>query len=238
MTSKFHFFFSPLLVAILSYSCAPTRFVKPLKKEQKAVSGTLGGALINQFNIVMPIPLTEITGGYGITDNLTAFGSLHTTALLFGVVQLEAGVLKSFIKPDEKGRYKPGFSATFNNNFAVDVWEGNMKYWPQVDANLFWDYKFQLPKGESGKYKVNNVYLGISNWFELSKYRSHEELQKNHFIFSPHVGHRWERAKWDYTFEAKFLAPYLSNQDMVVDYFKPQGKRGAIGAYITILRKF
>jgi hypothetical protein len=53
-------------------------------------------------------------------------------------------------------------------------------------------------------------------------------------IFSPQLGHVFERGKWNYTLEVKFLAPYLSNQNIVVDYVSPFGKRGAMGAYFGL----
>jgi hypothetical protein len=205
-------------------SCAPTRFVQPLEKGQVAVTGHLGGPLIGFGGATIPIPFTSLGAGWGISNTTTAFGNLHTTALAYGVVQVEAGVLHSFLRPDG---WRPGISAAATANFMADVWEGNTKLFPQLDANAYWTY---------GK-RQNFFYLGTSNWIDLARTRAHEEPQPNHWIFNLQAGHTFVRPKWNWVLEAKYLAPFHSNQNIVVDYAS-FGRTGAIGAYVGVMRKF
>ena len=213
-----------LLLVIFVTGCAPTRFVKPLDKEQKVINASFGGPLIGFAGMTIPVPLTSLTGGYGLKEDLTIFGSLHTTALLFGVIQTEFGVVKSFLTPD---KFKPGLTVTPVINLAIDKWKGNFKLWPQLDINAYWNYKD----------KDNYFYLGSSNWFELAGKKAHEEKQTTLWIGNFHAGHTFVRGKMDYNLEFKYLAPFFSNQDVVVDY-KSFGNNGAIGVYMSVTKKF
>ena len=202
--------------------CAPSRFVKPLNKGEHAVNLSVGGPLIGYANSTIPIPLSSILYGYGVKQNLTAFGSIHTTALLFGVFQTDIGVVTHLYKNDTLGI---GVTATPAINFAVDKWEWNKKLWPQVDVNFYWQYKKNL------------LYLGIANWFELSSKKAHGEIQETHFLLNPHLGYTWCRPKWNYNLELKVLAPTVERLPNVVDY-KGVGTKGVEGIYLGVTRKF
>ena len=68
---------STLIILTLSvfYSCAPSRFVQPLEKDEKAITASLGGPLTQIPGVAtIPIPHTNITYGQGITDKITVFG--------------------------------------------------------------------------------------------------------------------------------------------------------------------
>ncbi|MBK6342587.1 MAG: hypothetical protein IPF41_08375 [Flavobacteriales bacterium] len=45
------------------------------------------------------------------------------------------------------------------------------------------------------------------------------------------------RPKWNYTIESKWIAPFTSNEKLVVDYISP-GSRGALGLYLSTTRLF
>ncbi|HSJ66025.1 MAG TPA: hypothetical protein VK921_00015 [Anditalea sp.] len=205
-------------------ACAPTRFVKPLEENQWAVTGSIGGPLVDFEGTTIPLPFTSMGLGYGMTDATTAFGNIHTTALAFGVLHIEAGVLQSIVEPEG---IRPGLSAGGSLNFMGDMWWGNMKLFPQIDANLYWNYGYQ----------DNFFYLGTSNWMDLSREKAHGETQQNKWIFNLQAGHTFSGEKWDFVLEAKYLAPFHSNQNIVVDYTS-FSNQGAIGAYFGIIRKF
>lgn len=211
-------------VVLLFNSCAPSRIVRPLDKGQKAISANFGGPLMGFAGTTIPMPLTSIVYAQGVTDNATVFGSVHSTALLFGVLQTDIGVCYS---PYYNDSLRLGVSITPALNVAVDTWEGNFKLWPQVDVNVYWDIK---PK-------KSYIYAGIDNWFELSSTRAHGEAQQNRWLFNTQLGFTHVREKWDYNFEAKYLLPYLENEPNVVKYRGISGK-GAIGLYFTLTRKF
>src|SRR5690242_18275035 len=84
------------LYALLAFlallaSCAPCRYVKPLAKKQSAASFSFGGPLIMFSGTPIPVPFTTIGYGYGLTDNVTTYGNVHTTSALFGNAQVDLG---------------------------------------------------------------------------------------------------------------------------------------------------
>ncbi|NBO61725.1 MAG: hypothetical protein EBU82_12320, partial [Flavobacteriia bacterium] len=79
-----------ILITVMLVACAPSRYVKPLTQGEHAVQVNVGGPIAKIPGIgAIPMPLTSVGYGYGLKNNLTLFGNLHTTSLLFGVGQLE-----------------------------------------------------------------------------------------------------------------------------------------------------
>lgn len=224
----------PLVTAILiAASCAPTRFVKPLEHKQHAVSATLGGALAKIPGIgVLPMPFTSLGYGYGVKPKTTIHANWHTTAAVFGVVQFDAGVTQGLWQNEGKTM---GVSISPAVNFMTDVFEKNTRLWPQLDANYYYNY---FKKEKKNRINSNHFYIGMTNWFELQGIKAHGLKQSNRIIFSPQIGHTFDRGKWNYTLEVKFLAPYRSNEDIVVDYVSPFGNRGGMGTYFGVVYKF
>jgi hypothetical protein len=209
---------------LLICSCAPTRVVKPLQKGQTNVSASLGGPLIAFKGTTIPIPLSSISAAYGIKEDLTGFAGLHTTALAFGVIQTDLGVTKNIL--NQKG-WVPGISVSPSATLMFDTWEHHFKLYPDIDINAYWNYR----------QKQNYVYAGMFNWFELASTRAFNEPQPNHWIPGFYIGHTWSRKIMEYTLEAKYLEPFTSNKNLVVEY-KSFGNAGAVGLYFGITRKF
>lgn len=205
-------------------SCAPTRFVKPLAKNQQAVNLSLGGQLISYSNLTIPMPFLTATYGYGFDSTLTGFGGVNITSLLYGNIQLELGVTKQILK--QQG-VVPGISI---NPVANIVYRNKnaSKFYPQVDINAFWDYNSQK----------DFFYVGLSNWFELSGKRVYGQQQQHNWFIAPMLGQTFVRKKWNYNIELKMLAPNLKNNTSTVDYKTPFGTHGALGVYIGCTRKF
>ena len=215
----------PLLIfSCFIYSCAPTRFVKPLNKKQSAVNISLGGPLIKYGKITIPIPFLTATYGYGIDSSLTGFAAVNVTSGLFGNLQMELGAIRQLAK---QYGILPAISVTPVINILYRNKNAH-KVYPQLDLNSYWEY---------GKHK-NLIYAGIDNWFELSQKRAYEIKQKNHWFFSPMIGHNLVRSKWNLNIEAKIIAPNLSNKNIIVDYQTPVKNHGAFGVYVGYTRKF
>ena len=209
-------------------SCAPSRFVKPLDDGEQAVNASMGGAIINVFGMSIPIPYSSLTYARGFKNDITAYGGLHTTALAYGVVQVELGLTKGILKPDTTNWMIPGISSSLTLYSLYGKWYGNVRFWPQLDVNAYWQSQ-----------KNNNIfYLGLNNWFELSTTRVHDEVQENHWIFSPQFGYTIVGKKWDFNVEIKYLAPMFSNEDLTVKFFNPHGGKGAIGFYFGVSKRF
>lgn len=202
-----------------------------MEHKQHAVTGSFGGALTNVPGVaVIPIPNSSLGYGYGLKPELTVFGNWYTTAAVFGVFQIDAGCSYRVWKND-----KMGLTLSPSVNYLIDVFEKNSRVYPQFDANYYFDY-FQ--KEKKGRMNSNHFYFGFSNWFDLQSTKAHGLKQTNRMVFSPQFGHTFERGNWNYTIEVKLLAPYASNQDIVVDYVSPFGNRGGMGTYFGIVYKF
>lgn len=206
------------------FACNATRIVKPLAKGERQIGAGLGGALIKFVGVPMPLPLTNVYGAYGVTDKTTAFASVHTTALMFGVFQTDIGITQNVLK---QNKFLPGISVSPVANLMFDRWDKNFSFYPQLDANAYWNY---------GK-KQNLLFASMNNWFELRDTKAHNESQTTHWLPSISVGHQWYGKKVNWQLEAKYIAPNQSNKNIVVDYIG-MGNTGTFGLYIGLSRKF
>ncbi len=212
-----------LLISVL-FSCTPARFVKPLEKGQLAIGADLGGPLIGFADVTIPVPLTNLNAGYGISEKTTGFAGIHTTALAFATLQLDAGAVHAFALPEG---FRPGISASAAANVMVGLRGGGARLFPQLDINAFWEY------GQGKRL----VYLGLANWFEPAQSRAHGEDQPAHWLPCLQLGHVFTGRNWDFTIEFKQLAFNQDKRDIVVDY-KGFGNKGAGGLYFGVRRKF
>lgn len=212
-----------LFLVLLIFSCSPTRIVRPLKKKEKVLSANFGGPLIGFSGATIPIPFTAVTYAQGLNEHTTAFGSLHSTAILFGNFQTDIGLCQQLWKSDS---LRIGISCNPVFNILFDKWEKNFRFWPQIDFNFYYECK-------PGK---NFVYLGALNWFELSGYRAHHQLQKKNWLPGIQAGYTHLFKNWSFTFECKWIAPGRENKPNVIDY-KGFSGNGATGVYFGFTRK-
>lgn len=208
----------PFLLII--QSCAPSRFVEPLEKNEVTIGGTFGGPLIG-FGAPIPMPLTSLEVGYGLDTNLTIFTGLHTSAAIFGNLQLDIGGTYKFM--DQK-KYRPSLSVSPSVNFVYDFNDKAGKIWPILDLNAYWNY---------GN-RTNYFYVGVNNYFELSPTTANDQPQPHNWLFNPQIGHivKGKDQQWELTTEIKFLGPNLDNSYAFIPYESILGKRGATGFFI------
>src|SRR6218665_1660418 len=118
---------------LLLFSCAPSRFVKPLEKKQSAAAFSFGGPLIQFSGAPIPIPFTTLAYGYGVSGNVTAYGSLHPTSLLFGNLQSDLGASIGLLnKPGFGISVSPAVQLAYNLRNKTG-WRG----WPSADLNAY-----------------------------------------------------------------------------------------------------
>ncbi len=220
-------------------SCAPTRVVRPLAENEKRFSGSMGGPLIRLGNTVVPSPFLSFTYAQGLSDTITAFASVHATSLAFNNVQTEIGGTYQIYRNDSN---TVGISGTFQLNTAFHINDpigkkflveeradvNSFRIWPQLDVNRYWVFN---------KAKDRYLYYGASVWFDF-KAKSQSGLRQNTFVFfSPHVGTKLTNKLYDFSFELKYLAPYLNSWTPIVDYVRPIGRYGGLGFNVTISKK-
>ncbi len=213
-----------VLIGLGIASCGPARYVKPLEKKQWAAHGHFGGPLFKNLGYTIPTPLTGAGIGYGLNEQITLFADLQLTELGFGVIHLNAGGNYYFSQPKA---YMPGLSGSFLLNTAVSTWDGRAKFWPQIDVNARWEY---------GK-RQNQIYLGLSNFFEPASTRAHGVKQETHWIPSIFTGHVFSGNSWDFSIEGKWIAPHKANDWTVVEYVGA-GQKGSFGIYFGIAKRF
>jgi len=210
--------------ALVFQACSPMTMVKPLAEKQKAITATVGGPLVGFGGAVVPVPFTSIGGAYGYSEKSTITARFHTTSALFGVMHLDAGLLRQVRSQNGK---IPGISVMAQGSFMLDTWEHQFRFYPQLDANAWWDV------GKNGSY----LYTGASTWYETRSRGTGGRVQSTHVIPAFQLGYSREREKWSTRFELKYLAPFTSNQSLTVDYKAP-GNTGALGLYVGFMRKF
>lgn len=210
-------------VALLLASCAPSRFVKPLKAKEQAASFSFGGPLIAFAGMSIPMPFSTLAYGYGLNDKVTAYGSLHTTSLLFGNIQSDLGAT---IKLFEKEKF--GISASPALQIATSLNHGkSFRVWPSAEANVYY----------SPGSKPSYLYAGAASWFELAASRANGEVQPRHYIPQVQLGYTIVKTKLQHQFELRYLGLGIPNLPNVVEY-KGIGGKGAVGIYYSINRKF
>ena len=218
------------------WSCAPARFVEPLKKGEQVITGHFGGPVAKVPGIgAIPIPFTSIGYGRGLTDQTTIMGAIQTTSLAFGVGQFELGASQKLWSND-----RMGVSAQLNANFLLDFYTGANRLWPQLDGNYYFKYGRQWKPEHLDKMctvyhrNYNFFYAGISNWFDFYKVESQGRPNEQLWIPNLQLGHQWIRPKWTFQAEVKMLAPLSSNENIVVPYPSLLQNRGATGLYFGI----
>ncbi len=222
---KFPILCTLFFVGSVISSCSTSRVIKPLAKGEQQISASLGGPLIKFGGLIIPIPYTSIAYARGIDSNLSVFGGLHTTSLLFGNLQTDIGATYQICKQKNK---IPAFTVSPVLNTIYGFSASKLKLYPELNLNTYWEY---------GKKRKNLVYASVSNWFVLNKSKAYQQPQKARWIPSFIIGNTWNKTKWAYTIEMRLLAPSYSNQKLVVDYATPMNN-GAFGLYFGLTRKF
>ncbi|MDP4764612.1 MAG: hypothetical protein NWR97_13165 [Salibacteraceae bacterium] len=204
-------------------ACAPARVIKPLEKGEKQIGANLGGAMINYAGAPIPLPLTSINYLQGLDTGITLSAAVHTTDILFGVMHAEIGLgIKAYQTKSEKF----GVTISPSMNLMYDIWEQNFSAYPQLDALCYWQYAE----------KPNLFYGGLGSWVELNKVKAHNEVQTNELLPYIMVGHQFNRPKWTFTTEAKYLGFQHDNRYLVPDFIGPS-HYGALGLYFGISRR-
>ncbi|MDH4201171.1 MAG: hypothetical protein OEV66_12475 [Spirochaetia bacterium] len=176
------------------------------------------------FGTVIPLPLTSVGFAYGVHENITINSGAYITEALFGVIHLDLGATFGIIKPDG---FIPGISVSPTFAFMLDVWQKNFRFYPVVDANLYWNVSE----------RKDIAYLGLSNWFEMATVRADGAPQKNFWMPSLNAGYTFSLNKWLLTAEVRYMGFHLNSKNLVPDYVGI-GDNGAIGVYLSAAMLF
>ncbi len=215
-----------ILIALTVFfsSCTAVRVVKPLEKGDTSIGLDIGGPIVSLAGAPLLVPMSSLNVAYGLKDNTTIFGGIHTTSMIFGVVQTDIGFLHQF---NAQSNYLPSFTLGVSNHFTLDIWENNFKSLPQLDLNAYWHYK----------QKDNFVYASLQTLWDLSTTKAHGVTNTDRIIPTFTIGHRFVREKMSYSIEYKQLAFSASNQQITVNFVSPF-TTGASGLFFSISRTF
>jgi hypothetical protein len=234
MKKCFPFVFLLIFIA----SCAPSRYVIPLKRGEQSVSFNMGGPLINYSGLVIPVPFTSVNYAYGWKKQTTVFGSVHPTALAYGIGQVELGLVHRIHYFEGS---KIGISASPVLNMMLDKWDWNFRVYPQLDLNVYWNFAGDLSRHcdcPGDKKASAYAYLGVTNWIELNRTRANGQPQPQNWLLAPQIGINAGSASWRYSLEFKYMGLFSRNDDVVVSYYNPISTTGAIGVYFTVYKIF
>lgn len=227
-------------VLTLLLSCSSSRFVEPLRRGENALALDFGGPIVSVPGVAtIPIPFSSLTYGRGLTQKLTAFGSWYTTASVFNVWQFDCGVVREIWYNSER---KMGVTLSPQANFAFDSFENNFSFWPILESNFHWKYKFRFQQQDDllngSKQRYNFIYAGVNTWFELKGTKAHGVKQTTRVVPNFHIGHSIRRNDWSFNVEMKMLSPFSNNESVVLDYRSILGSQGATGVYIGVIKRF
>ena len=213
-----------LLLSLMAFamSCSPTRFIEPLEKGEIAVGINAGGPIIGLAGSKIPIPLSSIYAGYGYKDNLTLYGGLHTTSLLFQTLQLDFGARREIF--DGYG-INPSISVAGALNGIVAFRDYTTRIYPQLDVNAYW------------KYGGWRTYTGAQAWFDFYKGRTPTYGFSGFFVPALVIGQDYKWKKWQFGVEYKRLGFNVPTENSVVNYIT-FGGIGAQGIYLTCSKSF
>jgi len=144
--------------------------------------------------------------------------------LAFGLGQFDLGLLRGIVNQDNST--KIGLSAFAKTHLFLDHWKSSFRWYPELGFNAY---------RQIGNEK-NLLYAGASSWFE-TKFPKTERAAGNTWVPMLHIGYQRITEKWNFSYEFKWIAPQISNKNIVVDYIGA-GQNGALGLYFGLTRKF
>lgn len=210
------------IYAILSSSCSHSRYIKPLEKGETNASFDFGGPIISFQGLKIPIPLSSVAVGYGLTDKTTVFGGLQTTALLYRSLQIELGLRQQLLSCNDN-KWIPAFSGGVGMHGITSLRNGTTRIYPNLELSPYW---------ESGAWLW---YLNGSLWFDF--YSQPKYDFDNLYLPSIALGQSYQFNSWQLGLEYKYLGFNHNSENSVVAYQTLTGY-GAHGLYLTCSKSF
>jgi hypothetical protein len=213
-----------LIAFLLLPACKPTRFVKPLEKDESALGFNLGGPLIHFAGTVIPVPFSSVYFGHGLSENSSGSVGLHTTALLYENLQLDLAYTQEIV--DQDG-FMPGVSLTGSSQVILGLRVGAFRFYPALDINLYYEYQ-----GDK-----QMTYFSFNNWIDPHPNKINQGSEYRLWRPTLGIGHLYRWKNWEFGLEYKFLGANLNNTMTVVDYVN-DWEIGAHGIYLQFFKKF
>lgn len=226
-----------LIIAILA-SCAPSRYVVPLTRREKAIGLAYGGAILEKDGVAMPAPLVSFSYAKGKTDKLTYFTAAQISPMFDGYFAGEIGALKEWKYWQQK---KIGLTTNFVANVMTDNKDGGFNFFPQFDMNLYWHFKsdphYHCDCPGDPKWKMF-TYVGFQSHFNVvADYELMAPFDED-VILSPHFGYSFGTGKWRLSTELKWIQPWVDNTVHDPKIWNPAMNTGTFGGTIAFYHNF
>lgn len=204
-------------------ACSGSKIVQPLNKSQWQASASFGGPLISSNSNTEITPLGSLSAAYGFKQNITGFASWHWGSYLEKVDQYDVGYTQELLQPFS---IIPGITYTAQANLFFKSGFENFKFYPQLDINAYWI----LPNKDF-------VYTGMSNWFELSQKKAHNQTQEHHWLPGLHAGYSKYLGIYSANLEMKYLMPLQKDESKLINFIN-LNNRGALALFFSVSRSF
>ena len=204
--------------------CSGSRIVQPLNKGQWQTAVAGGGPIVDGDDGALPLALSSASVAYGFSQQTTGYVGMGLTSSIHDVYHMDIGFTHELITPFD---YQPGITLSPALNLFRDKAGLDTTYYPQLDVNAYW----------LGAFRQDIFYIGLSNWFELSTTKAHDQKQNQHWIPTVHGGYTFQWDRWGLNLEMKYIAPTKNNENKLIDYVGIENQ-GVIATYLSISRKF
>ncbi|MDD8018820.1 MAG: hypothetical protein PHP42_10645 [Bacteroidota bacterium] len=198
-------------LAFFSLHCGITQPVRVLPENETRVASSLGGPIIPLGNIAIVVPYLNGGVQYGYRENMTLFGNVHATALLFKDLGVDGGFAVRMVK--ENG-IRPEVTLKGQIYFFWDfIRSNNKRLFPMATLNASYTV------GEQSL-----IYFGGDNLFQLNM---------PDYLFSPFVGYKFGVSDMmQMQVETKWLAVNKNTRHGVFEGTTSIAGKGNIGAYV------
>ena len=219
--------FRLLIVAVvvtLGVACTTTHTARPIGAGKGQVHLSVGGPVAGIGDPEIFVPLTVVTGKYGLTDRLDIYGGWHVIEPLLNNGNIFFDVGASYYVLDQDG-FAPGLSIAGTASPLISP----ETFWALFDVNL--TASWALDKSET-----NVLYTGFNN--SITPF-SNGVIDTPVYTWSPYVGYQLRvfDGLFGIDLETKWLRPYVDNKNSVVGYVSPLNL-GALSFMVGISSTF
>lgn len=227
-----------LISIVFLASCAPSRYVVPLNRKEKAISLSYGGPIVQEDGVAMPAPLFDFSYAYGKSDKQTRFAAVKISPMFDGYFAGELGILKEWKYWSDR---KLGLTTNVVANLMTDNKDGGFNFFPQFDMNLYWHFKsdphYDCDCPGDPKWKMF-LYVGFQSHFNVVSDYDFTDPFKDDVLFSPHFGYSFGTGKWRLSPEIKWIQPWVDNTVHDPMIWNPAMNTGTFGATIAFYHNF
>jgi hypothetical protein len=143
------------LLLLLS-GCGVTQPVRTLEEGSTQITSSFGGPIIPFDGFVIPTPYLNLGALYGYSDNISLYGNVHLTALLFKDIGIDGGAAAMLVK--ETG-LMPEITVNGRVYFFWDVIRSNNKrFFPMITF---------IASYTTGEYSL--CYFGADHLYQIHK---------------------------------------------------------------------